>query len=624
MPGHSDFENLGIFPFDPRFRPIAPPTTNIDDAPTIGICINTKWVGHIVGVLERLLWPDAWAGDDDTKQRAVAQITALLVQLGRRSPCGEIGDDCIGYSPNHPLVEWLPTNPFTDPDARPSGYLAAPFSVVNLEIEGVLGALADALGIDLAYLAGLQNGDVITTLVSIPNNPIEVLTDGLPRFIVRVNGIGTVNLELVNMPLGGLCAIGKDTYIDIPGLLGGVIGGGVTLVDLNRDFVSLPPETATIIGQEIEFTTGGAHFIEVAFLPIIDDSVTLIRFGGGLRSIELCGFEPVEGNNVIRQNPDDCTKLEQSSDGINWTVVADFDGCIVGEPGEDGAPGAPGTGGNEYPPPPTSAEPDALCNAAAFIVGKVRSLIYGVIADLGTVSPSEIFEGLLLGGGWRSSPLYALIGLLEAGDTSGLIAEYDAAADELQCELYAFELDKAVFSSWVAAHTAFSSIMRDAITHALDAASDSGQYALWAAVGATKTDADCDTCDDQEPCLTFTMPGTAGAGGFPSGYIVTEGLSYTITATGEIVYYPAGGAGSDTTGPEGKAPKPWGSGICPSAGVVELVAKIGSGGDLFPVGASLTFTASATGQVYTTINELSPDTYGDNSGSFEIEICLNE
>ncbi len=329
MPDRSDRGKLGIWPYDTRLHPIAPPTTGIFDEPTASVCINVRWLGHIDGVLERLLWEDAWAGTDEVKQFAIAQITALMAAMAERFPCGNrLLDDCGEMAPHHPAIEWLPTNPFVNPDEIPSGYLAAPFSIVNLEIEGWLGALADLLGIDLAYLAGLQNGDVITTIISIPNNPIGVLTDGFPRFIVHVVGQGTVNLDLVNLPLGGLCAIGKDTYIDIPGLIGGTIGGGVTLVDLNRDFVSIPPETATIIGQEITFDTDGPHFIEVAFLPIVDDSVTLLRYGGGLRGITLCGFEPVNGNNVIRQNPDDCKILEQSSDGITWTPVADFTDCM--------------------------------------------------------------------------------------------------------------------------------------------------------------------------------------------------------------------------------------------------------------------------------------------------------
>lgn len=540
---------------------IDPPTRCV----SLDIPDDENHIAAFWGALQELAYWFSWERDEaHTGVQASAVwmnvIDAAHTRFLSGNPCGnEMVDQCVEMAPHHPAIEWQPTNPFLDPHETPSGYLAAPFSIVDLSLPGI----------DLAYLAGLKNGDVIATLLSIPGNPLELLVDGLPRFLIRVNGTGTVTIHLINLPLGGIAAIGKDTFIDIPGLIGGVIGTGITLVDLNRDLVSIPPETSTIIGQQVEFTTAGAHFIEVAFIPILDDSVTPVRYGGGLRGMTVCGFEPLNGNNVIRQNPDDCNIIEQSADGINWTTVADLTGCLppgmdgtdgasaelrvsggyiqwrqdddsptwtnlialsalTGAPGDDGAPGAPGedgsdgapgtpgapgedgapgAGGNEYDPPPTAEQPDALCNAAAFIVGKVRSLIYGVIADLATIDPSEILESLLLIGGWKSSALYQLIGLLEAGDTSGLIAEYDAAAADLQCELYAFELDKDVFKTWVNAHTAFSSIMRDAISSALDSAAATGQYALWAAVGATKTDADCDACGDEPPsgtCADFT------------------------------------------------------------------------------------------------------------------------
>jgi Collagen triple helix repeat (20 copies) len=280
-------------------------------------------------------------------------------------------------------------------------------------------------------------------------------------------------------------------------------------------------------------------------------------FSAALQIIGDCECDEMD----VRQSPDDCKVLEKYVGG-SWVPFADFNGCIVGEPGPKGDKGDTGNtgakgdkgdtgntgakgdkgdtgdtgpkgdkgpaGGNIYPPPPTDI--DELCNAAAFIVGKVRSLIYGVISDLSTITPSEILETLLLGGGWDSSILYQLIGLLESGDTSGLIAEYDAAAAELQCELYNFDLDKAVFTAWIDAHTAYSSIMRDAIHHALDAAAADGQYGLWATVGSTKTDADCTVCDDtSDEYIPEIGTWLDTVGGTISG--PDEDGYYTVTAT---------------------------------------------------------------------------------------------
>jgi len=553
------------------------------------------------GALQELAYWFSWERDDAHTGKQVSALWFDIIQAAHDrfysdNPCGnELTDDCSELAPHHPAIEWQPTNPFLDPHEIPSGYLAAPFSIVNLDVPIF----------DLPYLFGLKNGDVITTLISIPNNPIEILTDGLPRFIIRVNGTGTITLHLINMFLGGLAAVGKDTYIDIPGLIGGTIGGGVTLVDLNRDVASIPPETSTIIGQQIEFTTAGPHFVEVAFLPNLNDAVIPVGYGGGLRGVTLCGFEPVLGNYVIRQNPDDCNIIEQSADGIEWTTVADLTGCLPpgmdgtdgasvelrvqdgfiqwrqdddsptwtnlvaftdltgpqGDPGEDGAPGetgatgptgspgedgAPGeTGpagppgpagaGNEYDPPPTAEEPDALCNAAAFIVGKMRSLIQGVMTDLATIDAGEIFESLLIIGGWKSSALYQLIGLLEVSGSSGLLDDFDAAADQLQCELYNFELDKAVFVDWVATQTTWTSVLRDAITYAITSAADSGNYSLWATVGATKTDADCDPCGEEpEDTPNFSLTDALTAGQWLDGvnniatFISNDGAGFDL------------------------------------------------------------------------------------------------
>lgn len=536
---------------------------------SIDIPDDPNHIAAFWGALQALTYWFSWERDTNKTGLAASQVWMKTIQAAHTrflsdNPCGnELPEDCVELAPHHPAIEWYPANPFLDPNEKPFGYLAAPFSVVNLQVPGFLEGIANAIGFDPAYLVGLQNGDVITTLISVPNNPIEVLTDGLPRFIIHVNGTGTVSLSLINIFLGGLAAIGKDTHIDIPGLFLGTVTGGVQLVDLNRDLIAIPPETSTIIGQQIEFTTPGPHFVEVAFIPNLNDATIPVGYGGGLRGVTLCGFEPLEGNNVIRVQ--DC-KLQQSGDGVNWTDVYDLASCLSGEgldgasvelrihegyiqwrqdddspswtnlialtaitgpqgatgpagatgpqgpagatgpqgpagatgaTGPQGETGPAGSGGNEYDPPPTSAQPDALCNAAAFIIGKVRALILDVQTDLATLDPSEILEALLTGGGWKTSALNQLIAFLQSSGSEDILTDFDAAAADLKCELYSFELDKQVFITWVQSQS-YSAALKDGITYALNAAAANGNYALWAAVGATKQDADCEACEDDE------------------------------------------------------------------------------------------------------------------------------
>lgn len=91
---YSDEGKLRLFPYDTRYRPIAPPETGIFDEPTAKVCINVEWLAHIDGALERLLWRDAWAGDLDTQLAAVAEIRKLLAAMQERVDCCDC-EDCM-------------------------------------------------------------------------------------------------------------------------------------------------------------------------------------------------------------------------------------------------------------------------------------------------------------------------------------------------------------------------------------------------------------------------------------------------------------------------------------------------------------------------------------------------
>jgi len=224
----------------------------------------------------------------------------------------------------------------------------------------------------------------------------------------------------------------------------------------------------------------------------------------------------------VRQSSADCKVLEKFSNG-SWVTFADFNGCIVdGATGIQGIQGIPGgigpigpigpAGGNPYPPLPT--EEIQKCNAAAFIIGKVRSLIQGIVTDLATLTPREILEQLLNGTGWKSNILLQLIGALQAPGSDQILIEFDAASELLKCELFLFDLDKDVFTDWVADQTNFSQALRTAIEGAVNAAAAEGRYALWATLGAINTDADCVAC---EPPVIVPIFRVLTAGGAPGG-----------------------------------------------------------------------------------------------------------
>lgn len=163
----------------------------------------------------------------------------------------------------------------------------------------------------------------------------------------------------------------------------------------------------------------------------------------------------------------------------------------------------PPSPGNDYPPIPTPEEPGALCNAATYIVGKVRDLIVDVYVQLATIEPGDVFLALLGQQGWSAAALFNLITTASASLESEIenLAEYDAAVPDLICALVELELDKSAFAEWIALQYGDSPAFSDLMYYSLEAAMEDGRYALWATVGA-QTPATCELCGD-ETCDDF-------------------------------------------------------------------------------------------------------------------------
>src|SRR5690606_25264330 len=89
------------------------------------------------GTLQTLAYWFSWQRDEDKTALAVSQVWMKTIQAAytrflSENPCGnEMTEDCVELAPHHPAIEWNPTNPFLDPHEKPSGYLFAPFSVVD-------------------------------------------------------------------------------------------------------------------------------------------------------------------------------------------------------------------------------------------------------------------------------------------------------------------------------------------------------------------------------------------------------------------------------------------------------------------------------------------------------------
>ncbi len=82
-----DFTPEMLSPFDVRHRPFPVPASDVFDSPTVCVQVNGAWASHVDGVLERLLYRDAWAGTDSEIERAIGEVRRLLAALGESAPC---------------------------------------------------------------------------------------------------------------------------------------------------------------------------------------------------------------------------------------------------------------------------------------------------------------------------------------------------------------------------------------------------------------------------------------------------------------------------------------------------------------------------------------------------------
>ncbi len=126
---------------------------------------------------------------------------------------------------------------------------------------------------------------------------------------------------------------------------------------------------------------------------------------------------------------------------------------------------------------------------------------------------------------------------------------------------------------------------------------------------------DCDTCSAEVGVNTQTCLHAGQA----SGINVVKGIGYHSGATGTYIYNPP----SDTTTADGMPPDPFTAGVEPTLKALILMAKIGSGGTYFAVGSDHAFTASDSGELYFSVNELysaTINTYADNVGILTVTI----
>lgn len=231
--------------------------------------------------------------------------------------------DCYEYPSYANFIKYTPTNPYIEPDTVPDGYAFPPF-LVN--------------GEDGNDIPNYEHYDVIvpTAAITLDLDWFETISGQLPTIEIMVSGAGKVFLKMLTLAGGGLAVITVDNPPDLIDIIAGIVTSSDNIIDLNQDLISLPPETAQELIFEVDTVGSGLHTIYIVFLPILDDSLIPVRFGGGFRGVQLCDFveQPEMGLTDIRFNGADCN-LEVLNNGV-WEVVNGWEDWLACVPSGGG------------------------------------------------------------------------------------------------------------------------------------------------------------------------------------------------------------------------------------------------------------------------------------------------
>lgn len=269
------------------------------------ICVGLteQQIAALLSQTAYLHWPTRWFSDTPFTDEQIAVIKRLAqeTEAALLTACGETA--CYDLPPSSSMVTWEPQNPYTDPSLVPDGYADVPFTVVKSSDVGLLAL-------------GLAVGDVMTDITRFPTGslPTIIPSGGFARFRITFTG-NEIELHLLQIPLGGMATISVDGDVT-----------SLQTIDLSKDIFSLPVETISVITHQIKFAAIDEHYVDVTFVPWVNDELPFLTYGGGIRAFTVCGeYQDVFD---VRQNPDLPCKLEKSLDnGETWTEFADLQKC---------------------------------------------------------------------------------------------------------------------------------------------------------------------------------------------------------------------------------------------------------------------------------------------------------
>lgn len=278
---------------------------------------STQWRAAVAGAVGRLTYGRMW--DERSGSIADVQTISRLIfdQFVNSGPCDDCGADdpgeCRTYIPNSAAFTYWPNHPTYQPNLS----TPYPFGIYTSQWSndfGLLSWLSELLG-------GGSASDVWCGFAEPydPSDPGELVEAGQPTATFWFNGEGTVEVHYLQIPLGGYAQIQIDNnpfstrYISMSLDWLTAIEGGINL--------------AQEAIEEFTVTGPGPHNIEIRLFAIVTESFPFVGWGGGLRSVVLCGEDMTGVIPVPELRVTDC-RLEIRYPGGEWQEIpGDYDLC---------------------------------------------------------------------------------------------------------------------------------------------------------------------------------------------------------------------------------------------------------------------------------------------------------
>lgn len=476
-------------------------------------------------------------------------ITPLISALESATGCNEA--NCVDFASNDAIISYSPQNPFTEPNLVPSGYLTTPFTLFSNF--GAIGWLSSWLPDFTENLTGYQPNDVIVDISSLPlfANWFDLLSSLMPQISINVDGTGTMELHLINFPLGGRAIITIDTQPNLADIFLGILGNAELSVELNRDILSLPIESPSVVIHEVQINTSGSHTVYITFVPVLDDALIPLNFGGGLRKVVLCGFGvspmAVEDIRLV-----DCN-LEKFENGV-WTSVADLSTCFAleivpiqnqitintGDIADNDTTSSDNENdiqdlqdspsGNVYEPITPVAQTDIACQVSGYLVAKIGEYIAELDSYSSQPTLISALEAIVLGAFSHDfSPLVQVIDDLINGVILPLFTDYQVQETLVHEQIYCNnDFDKDSLASWSIANLTRGQDISDMISCISFSA-----WQEWRYLGEYASGYDCSSlCPPETWCHRFDFSIDAQGWNIQFGTIQAGGLRNETHAEG--------------------------------------------------------------------------------------------